>query len=484
MNRFSRDLRIIRLMLKEERRLNAAMIGQVQFLLFPVVILFMSFIIGMASKHLLRSTSMDHVYLVLHFIMLIYGLGVGGFALFGERMAQRRFGEVSLLLETPRIQPISFKSVFLAFYVKDTIYYMVYSIFPLIGGLALTIPFTGFKATSVLLLLLTSTLSFLLGMSFSFFLSSMYVRWKAVFAAVLASLLTLLAGSYLAHLYDFTQLVPSIMLQRTGDPIYLLISAGMVLTFSYVAVNTIKIRFGKATERFPEEMMATASRFSFAGGYSTLMAKDWIDLVRSRTLVPVIGAYIGPLAFLALLSWFLGTVLTFPLQFNLIFFSAMIGFFGVSVYGWLNLLDAPAFLDVLPVSVIRMIKTKLRLFSMLAGVTSTAFLVGLGILQSELDMVWIGLIVAYSTTFYTVASTAYLTGLRTNSYLFDPRILARFAAIIVPPLIALTILSFRFADDRSTSTAAIIAVSIMLALASIFLYRRIDTRWSKKSFTF
>jgi len=480
----SRNLKIIRLMLIEERRLNAAMIGQAQFLLFPVMILFMSFVIGMASKQMLRSIPMAQVYLILHSIILFYGLAVGGFALFGERMASRRIGEVTMLLETPRIHPVSFKTVFLTFYVKDTIYYMLYSIVPLIGGLALTIPFTGFRITSVLFLLLTITLSFLTGISFSFFLSSMYVRWKALFAAIVAAILALIAGSYLMHWYDLARLVPSVMLQRTGDPIYILISVVLVLAFSYVAVNTIKVTFGKASERYPDEMLSTERRFSFAKNYSTLMAKDWIDLIRSKTLMPVVGAYIGPLAFLAVLFWFLGTILTFPLHFNLIFFGAMIGFFGVSVYGWLNLLDTPSFLDVLPISVASMIRTKLRLFTMLAGVSSTVFLVSLSILQSELGMLGIGLIVAYSTTFYTVTSTAYLTGLRTNSYLFDPRVLAKFAGVVIPPLIALTILSFRFTDDRLVSTVVILAISAVLVAATVFLYRGIDGRWSRETFAF
>ena len=484
MNRLSRDLKIIRLMLIEERRLNAAMIGQAQFLLLPVMILFMSFVIGMASKQMLESIPMTQVYLILHSIILVYGLAVGGFALFGERMAQRRIGEVSMLLETPKIHPITFKTVFLTFYIKDTIYYMLYSIVPLIGGLALTIPFTGFRIAGVLFLLLTITLSFLIGISFSFFLSSMYVRWKALFTAMITAILVLLAGSYFTHQYDFAQLVPSIMLQRTGDPIYVLVSVVLVLVLSYVAIETIKITYGKASERYPEEMLSTARRFSFAKGYSTLMAKDWIDLIRSKTLIPVVSAYIGPLAFLALLFWFLGTVLTFPLHFNLIFFGAMIGFFGVSVYGWLNLLDTPSFLDVLPISVASMIKTKLRLFTMLAGATSTVFLIGLSVLQSELDMLGIGLIVAYSTTFYTVTSTAYLTGLRTNSYLFDPRVLAKFAGVVIPPLIALTILSFGFTSDRLVSTVVILSISSALVAATVILYRGIDRRWSRESFAF
>lgn len=484
MSKLRKDLKLIRLMLSEERRMNSAIIGKAQFLMFPVLILFMSLVIALSSSQLLRAIPTEQMYLILHSIILIYGLGVGGFALFGERIAERRVGEVSALLETPMIHPISFKEAFFAFYVKDIIYYLLYSIIPLIAGISLSIPFTGFRITSVLFLLLTITASFLLGISFSFFLSSMYVRLKAAFATIVIGLLAFLAGSYVTGRYDATQFIPSIMLQRTGDPLYLLVSAALIVAFSAVAIMTIKVRFGKTSEKYLERMLPTAERFSFARSYSTLMAKDWIDLVRSGTLFPVIGAYIGPLAFLAVIFWFLGSVLQLPLHFNLIFYAGMIGFFGVSIYGWLNLLDTTAFLQVLPVKVTELVRTKLILFTMIAGVTSTAFLVALGILQSELDMIWISLLVAYATTAYSVASTALLTGLRTNSYLFAPRTLAKFAAVVIPPLIALTILSLNYLNSPIASAAVILSLSGILAVASVLMYRRIERRWGRESFTF
>jgi hypothetical protein len=326
------------------------------------------------------------------------------------------------------------------------------------------------------------TLSFLIGISLSFLLSSLYVRWRAIFAAFVSALVILIAGSYVTKAYTFSQIIPSIMFQQTGDLLYLVLSLILIIVFSYLAVSTIKIRFGKATERYPDEIMVTAKRFSFTRSYAAFMAKDWIDLIRSKTLSPVIGAYVGPLAFLALLFWFLGGVLMLPLHFNLIFYGTMIGFFGVSVYGWLNLLDTTAFLEVLPTSVARLIRTRLLLFSMLAGVISTIFLLLLSILQAEIEMLWIGLIAAYATTCYTVTFTAYLTGLRTNSYLFDPKILARFVAVIIPPLIALTILSFNYEGDKVFSSAAILSLSAILVVVTYLLYRRIDKRWGRESF--
>lgn len=484
MNRVTRDLRIIRLMMSEERRLNAAMIGKAQFSLFPVMILLMAFVVGLSSRQLLNALPIDQMYLILHSVIILYGLAVGGFALFGERIAQKRFGEVTLLLETPTIQPIDFRHLFLAFYVKDVIYYIAYSIIPLIAGIALTIPFTGFNVASVLFLLLTISLSFLLGISFSFLLSSLYVRWRIAFFVTIGTALLIIAGGYLTGRYSLPQLVPSIMLQRTYDPLFFLLSVALVIAFSIVAVGAIKVRVGVASENYIARMLPTTRKFLFSGSYSALMAKEWIDLTRSGTLMPVIGAYVGPLAFLAALFWFLGSVLLLPLHFNMVFFAAMIGFFGVSIYGWLNLLDTTTFYEVLPVSVVHLVKTKLLMFSILAGSISTAFLVILSVMQAETDMLWISLIVAYCTTTYVVSSTAYLTGLRTNSYLFDPKVLVKFAAVVIPPLVALTILSFYYVTDPLVSTIVILALDGMLVAATLIFYRRIGKKWDRESFVF
>jgi hypothetical protein len=479
-----RNWKIVRLMITEERRMNAAMIGDAQFLLFPVMILVMALVISLASKQLLRAMPLPNTYSLLHAVILLYGLAVGGFALFGNRIAERRVGQLSVLLQTPSLLPVSFRSLFLAFYVKDVIYYLAYSIAPLVAGVALSIPYTGFHLTSVLFLLLTLTLTFLFGISLSFLLSSVYARSKAAFAAVVSALLVLVIGSLGLKMYSLTSLLPSLMLQLTADPLWIVPSAGLTVLFSYIAVTTVRVRFGKASERFDAVMLPTASRFHFAKGYSNLMAKDWIDLVRSGALAPVAGAYIGPLVFLAVVFWFLGGILALPLHFNLLFYGAMIGFFSVSIYGWLNLLDSPGFLEVLPVSVAQSIKAKLLMLSLFAAILSTSFLVVLAILQSETAMIGFGLLLAYAATAYTVTVTAYLTGLRTNIYLFSPKVLVRFAAMVVPPLIVVTILSFSFDQGSAWSALLVLATCIVLLVLAFVFYRMIDARWGKESFSF
>lgn len=484
MNAFRQHLRLVRLMITEELRLNAGMIGRVQFLLFPIIILVFSLILALASKQLLTTTPMDHLYVILHALLFAYGLAVGGFALFGEMIASRRFGQISLLLQTPTLLPVRFRTIFLAFYVKDVIYYILYTIAPLVAGIALSIPVTGFHITSVLFLLLTATLSFLLGISLSFSLSSIYVRWRAGFIALLGTVFVFLSVAYLGKWFDITQLLPSLELQRTANLWYLLLSAILVVGLSAVAVLTLQVRFGSSSRLFSAEMLKASRSFKFARGAGTLMAKDWIDLKRSRTLGPVIGAYLGPLLFLAIIFWFVEGIIQIRIPINLIFYSAMIGFFSVSIYGWLNMLDAPSFLEVLPVRVSEMVKTKVLILSLFALVLSTAFLLVLGIVQLELNLLPLALLVGYSSTAFTVCGTAYLTGLRTNSYLFDPRVLAKFTLMNVPPLCALVLLSFNYVSDAAFFGPVIIGLCFLLLGGSYLLYKGIDRKWGKESFAF
>ena len=484
MNEVGRHLRLVRLMMSEEMRLNAGMIGRVQFLLFPAMILVFSLIIALASKQLLFATTMDQMYLILHGLLFAYGLGVGGFALFGERIANRRFGEITLLLQTPTLLPLRFRTMFLAFYVKDVIYYFLYTLVPLVAGIALSIPITGFHIGSLLFLLLTATMSFLLGISISFALSSIYVRSRNFFIILMGTLGALVTTAYVGTLFDLTLLLPSLELQRTGNLWSLLLSSIMILAFSAFAILTLKVRFGTSSQQYDAEVLKTDRAFRFAGGTSMLMAKDWIDLRRSKTLGPVMGAYVGPLLLLAVLFWFVEGMLRVHIPINLIFYSAMIGFFSVSIYGWLNMLDAPSFLQVLPVRVSDMIRTKVLMLSMFALALSTVFLLALGLARNELNLLPLALLVGYSSTAYTVCGTAYLTGLRTNSYLFDPTVLAKFAAVSVPPLCALVLLSFSYPNDSSFIGPVIVGVSLLQALAAYLLYGRIEQKWGRESFTF
>src|SRR5437879_12348645 len=86
----------------------------------------------------------------------------------------------------PGILPMRFRRTFLGMFVRDAIFYMVLLLVPATIGLVLSVPVTHFRLTSIGVLFGTALLSFLLGMSLSFFVCTVYMRCLAVFIVVVA----------------------------------------------------------------------------------------------------------------------------------------------------------------------------------------------------------------------------------------------------------------------------------------------------------
>jgi hypothetical protein len=481
MNIAKKYLKIMKFMFLEDFRMQAAMIGRMQFLLFPVFIGICAFVISASSTILLQNMSLDRIYYLFHIVIFFYGLGVGGFALFGEQIAQERFGGINILLKSPILQPVGFRGIFLVFYLKDVIFYFLFSIIPIIAGIGLSIPITSFRITSVLFLFLTISLTFMIGISFSFFLSTLYIRLRILFGIVLIALISLFVAGPVLDLVAIDILIPSLMFQYTDSLIYLGMAILLILFFSTFAVGFLKFKPGRRSERYEAEIIQTKDKFQFMGSQSKYVAKEWIDLIRSGHIFPVLTVYIGPLVFLAITFWFLQTVLSLPISFNVVFFAAMMGLFSVTIFSWLNINDSE-FYQVLPVTVPNLIKVRLRMFVFLTFAISISFLVILSLFNSEIHLLWLALVVAFVTTIYVVVTTAYLTGLRTNTYLFDATILGRFSALIIPPLITIIIASLALTDNFLISVLVIGIVCMVLVIGILVLYRRIEKRWTKEGF--
>ncbi|MGD1061002.1 MAG: hypothetical protein ABR879_06060, partial [Methanomassiliicoccales archaeon] len=62
--------------------------------------------------------------------------------------------------------------------------------------------------------------------------------------------------------------------------------------------------------------------------------------------------------------------------------------------------------------------------------------------------------------------------------------LAKIALMTVPPLCALLILSFDYLNDRALFGAIIAGVSALLLFGAFLLYRGIEGRWGRESFSF
>lgn len=165
------------------------------------------------------------------------------------------------------------------------------------------------------------------------------------------------------------------------------------------------------------------------------------------------------------------------LGFNLIFYAVVIGFFGSELYGWLNRLDATECYKTLPIKLSDVIKAKLIIFMVLNIVVSTAYLTIIGFTRNELGLLPFALYTMLIVSAYVAVMIAYLTGVYTNSLLFDYKVLLTYWGVVAPVLVVLIITSF---------TSALLWPGVVIAtaagIAAYLLLGRIDAKWGREEF--
>jgi len=193
-------------------------------------------------------------------------------------------------------------------------------------------------------------------------------------------------------------------------------------------------------------------------------------------------SFVTPLLLLSFTAWFVRYGLQVPVGFNTVFYAGMVGFFGVILYNWMNNVDATDYLSTVPVSVPQVIRTKLIAFLLMTTWIGVGFVVMIAWLNADTRLLWLAIPIVVVTSLYIVVMTAYLTGLRTNSFLFDPGVLARFSVKSMLPDFGLTILSFTIDRDLRLSAIGIGLVLAILGAITYILLKGIDAKWRGTEF--
>ncbi|MCG7848424.1 MAG: hypothetical protein MIO93_04505 [ANME-2 cluster archaeon] len=477
------DANILKLMFKEEFRLQASFFNRSYFLTSSLVLVLFTFIMGLSLPMLRRAIEIDDMLLVTHWVMLFYGLGVGGFALFGERILERRFGSISLLLGSGYTLPIRHRRLFFLFYIKDILYYILLTILPMVVGLALASVFVSISLTSLLVLFISLTLSFLLGISTSVLLFTISVRWGTPPILILSAA----AGTYLVAdgftVSSISRALPPLVFYHTHYPFIMVVILAVVILFAAISFLLVK-EAPSPHERSSHETYRKVVRQvrKLVSGYAPALAKDIIDLMRSGMIFPVVFTFLMPLVFLYAVTWFIESVMLIDLGFSLLFYAGMVGFFCTLLYSWLSNIDISECYNSLPLSMPHVIRTKLILFFTLTVIVAVPYLIAVGYLKHELDLLVLGLFIMLTVSTYIGSVVAYLTGLFTNSYLLDARILLQFTLAVVPVLVIQTLLSFYYQINSSTAAFYIAGLGILLLAASVLLLGKLDKRWMSTIF--
>ena len=261
-------------MIKEEWRLHLSFQGARGSHLFPFFVFILSVFLSLSVPLLLRNMKTSRILLFIHLARLSYGLFVGAIGYIGEQVMTRRLGQVNLLLRLPKLYPVTLRRMMAIFFVKDAIYYIVYSIIPLMGGIALAAPWAGVTFIGVFRLFITISLTFMMGMGFSFLVTA-----AATKSSILAFALIFLTFFLVATVWPLGYLSPGELLLPLGywdgfNPVYLASSTFIAFVLFVLAVFLTKERFETSSSVHDEMLLPTRKHLSFAGKMSIFVAKE------------------------------------------------------------------------------------------------------------------------------------------------------------------------------------------------------------------
>ena len=479
-------------MLKEEFRTHSSYSGKYRFLTFPFFVFVMTFGSGLTLNTMLETVSLERFATFSHLAAFLYGLSVGAFGIMGREYLERRYGRSNYLVAMPYLLPISFKTTFLGIYLRDVLFYILLMLVPATLGLVASAPIMGFSFASIGLLFIALILTFMLGMSLSFLASVIYIRHTRAFVAMTAAIAALFVAHGAFGVPALEVIVPGLGFQMNVRPFgsdwseasyYAVASVITSVLMTALAYALVEVRISIQSKAHADLLPSYYGRIRLEEGLGrTLLAKELLDLKRSGVVAKMFFAFILPLLFLSFTTWYVNYGLAIPVGFNAVFYAAMVGFVAVMMYNWLNNIDLAEYYSLLPVTVPQLIRIRIAVFLILTLGISAFFVVAISILNGETELLWLALVVMVVTSVYMVVLTAYLTGLKTNTFLFDTSVLMKFTVMSFLPDLCLTILSFSLLAEWTWAVIGIALVLGSMAVTTRILYKGIESKWARMPF--
>ncbi|MFA5331107.1 MAG: hypothetical protein WC342_01905 [Methanoregula sp.] len=414
-------------MVKEEWRIHSTMFGSLSFALFPVLLFWIAFMGSFLIPLMQTALPAGELSLVLHANYLMLGFMVGAFGLLGSEVMNRRFGQASLLSYSARSLPLSERFIFANFVVKDTVYYFILWVLPLLLGFILASLFLAIPITLPLLLTLTLTLSFLSGLCTVFFLSSLYSRSKPALAAVLLVLLAA-AGAFIGLSGTNPALLfPPLRLFLNFSFSEFVLNLAAVIVLFVAAILLFSPESVGAAKQHRDLLVPLTKKLSFFP-YPSLAAKDLIDMYRSGGVVgQTLFSFVIPLAviwfFLSLMKDYL------PAQGVLMMFAIVTGIIASMMYTWLTMFDTFGAYACLPVSVKTIIKSKIASFSVLQ-IIPAVFIAVAAVLSGQITFLLPALVLCLSVSYYSLGITVWLTGLSPGVLVYDVKVMVTYLVLL------------------------------------------------------
>ncbi|MBP1928863.1 hypothetical protein J2741_001410 [Methanolinea mesophila] len=454
-------------MVREEWRLHATLFGNSSFALFPVLIFAIAFM-GSFLLPIFRAVIPPGTLATLAFALFaLLGLMVGAFGLLGKEVMNRRFGQVSLIAYSSRSLPLSERHIFSTFIVKDVVYYFILWILPFVIGFGAASPFIGVSPGTPFVLALTLSLSFLTGLSFAFFFSTLYAWSRWLLAAAAVVLLAGAAAVYTGGYHDPGSLYPPLRLFLQFTASWLVVSLLVILVPFAVSIAAITTEYHEAQKRFRDRFTSLQARLGFFRS-PALTAKDLIDLSRSGGGVgQTIFSFLLPLGLIWLFLSLLSALIPGPGVF--LVFSLLTGVVASTMYTWITEFDTFSTYAFLPLDAGSVMRSKVTTFTVMQAIP-VAFLSLVAMGSGQVLYLVPGLVLCLGVSFYALAVITWLAGLSPNVLIYNPRVLGLFFLALSPVLLVLIALSF--ANPLWAFSAVVLAVPVL------FLLPRSERKWN------
>ena len=492
-------------MFKEEWRMHSTLFGNLNFALFPILIFGMAFMGAFLIPFTARLMDVSMLVVTTHAMYCIMGFMVGSFGIMGKEMMNRRFGQGSLLIHSARSLPVSERRLFFNFVLKDTLYYFMLWIMPFCLGFTVAAPFAGINICYPLLLFVTATLAFLLGMSTVFLLSSVYSRSRAALYGILIVIGVAFAALYIVS-GDIVRvmrlfLLPSEIFLNFSYPLLLTAAAVILILFipavflfspethagekrrsaalyplydrlsrlPYIRGRVAASPSVQASASPTDATAASEKDYVYAAAQKelTIISKDFIDLHRSGIGIgQTVFSFVLPVC----LIWFVLSVLSdvlMPEQIYMVI-AGVTGIIASTMYTWLTEFESFSAYLFLPVKVSSIIRAKIITFSVL-HVLPVVFLIVTAAIGGVLSSAIFGIVMALSVSYYALSIMVRYAGLKPSLMLYSAAFFLRYSLLLMPVVIFLLGLAF-IATEFSMA-------ALILIIPSYFLLKGSFVKW-------
>ncbi len=469
-------------MLIEEIRLNTSFASGKGFYSFPILVIISGILAIVFADEMIADMGYKDFLESCHIAILFYGIFTGFLAFFGSDFLERIFGYLGLIIGLPSTQPLSQKRITLLYFIKEIIFYSIFTLLPALLGAVIGTQFNNFNLMNVILFSISLFLTFIMGLAFAYLISSLYrISLKH---SIIGSSFALTCYIFVVQGSDITPSLHWYLNSNINSFLVSITITGILTTAATLLINEINEVSSIPQVGYRERFKEYKEKFNWAKNITstTIISKERIDLQRSKTGIKMFFSFAFPLGILTFMNWFIDRGLPVDVDFNTIFYGVMVGFFGTMLYSWLNTIDSPNFYSTLPITVPEVIRARLILFLTITWWIPLIFMILISYLSSEINLLPIGIVVMITVGIYIVNYTALSTGLRTNSALFDAIIFIKFFFVSVPPMIAMTILSLAISYSQSLILISLSFICGTLAMIGIYFYNKIETKWQAESF--